>query len=131
MYFYDEKDIPPNTPEITPVTITLALAMGYAQFIDIGIPRRVERLAKMRLFYNEFQLLPFNRDRWLTGEDITLRIPLEIYLDTPPYEFLIKCINFDDTFLHQLSFGVSIDIGKTVNASAIDTLTQFVQVKEG
>ncbi len=131
MYFYYAKDIPFSSLETSPVILTLSLAKGYAQFIDVGIPKGTQRLAKIRLFYNEFQLLPFNRDEWLTGEDITLRIPLEIFLDTPPYDFLIKCINLDDTFLHQISFGVSVDIGKTVNASAIDTLNQFVMKEEG
>lgn len=131
MYFYYHVDIPPLTIESLAVKQTLLLAKGYAQFIDIGIPRRVERLAKCRVLYNEFQLVPFNRDEWLTGEDITLRIPLEIDLDEPPYNLLVLGINDDDTFPHEISFGVSIDTGVRVSNTQLDVFSQFVQVQEG
>lgn len=129
MYFYYEQDIPPNTPDSSPVTLRPKIAQGFLEFVDVGIPRRVQRLAKCKIYYNEFQLVPFNRDMWLTGEDITLRVPINIMLDEEPYELKIICYNLDDTYLHQLSFGISVDIGKKASISDLAALSTLVQVQ--
>ncbi len=131
MYFYYEIEIPPSIAEIEAIQQKLQLGKGYAEFIDIGIPKGVQRLAKARIYYNEFILVPFNRDMWISGEDATIRIPLEIDLVSPPYNFIIRAYNLDDTFSHTLSFGVSIDTGGKIANNALDTLNTFVQVSEG
>ncbi len=130
MYFYYEKEIPFSTLENEAVELELLLAKGYAEFIDIGIPKGTQRLAKCRLYYNTFQLVPFNRDMWFTGEDVTLRIPLEIDLDEPPFTFRVLGMNLDDTFSHTFSFGVSIDTGQRISANALDTLQSLVQAPQ-
>ncbi len=131
MYFYYTQSIPISTPEANPTLLRCKLARGILSFVDIGIPRGVNRLAQCRLFYNEFQIVPFNRDEWISGNDITIRIPIDIDMDEEPYELKVFCINGDDTFIHELSFGISVDIGKI---STQDLLAQFstpIQIPEG
>ncbi len=130
MYFYYETDIPPSTLDNEAIEQVLQLSKGYAAYIEIGFPKGVQRLAKCRVLYNTFQLVPFNRDGWLSGEDVLLHIPLELELDEPPYIFTVQCINYDDTFLHQLSFGVSIDTGKIEGLAALQALVNPVQAPQ-
>lgn len=129
MYFYYEVPIAPNTLDATPIVQRVNLSKGFLDFVDIGIPRRVQRLAKVRIFYNEFMIVPFNRDGWLTGEDITLRVPIELNINDAPYQLVFACINLDDTFQHTLSFGISLSINKQVPNSDIGALQQLVQVQ--
>lgn len=130
MYFYYEVNIPPNTLDSNPVINKINLQNAYLDFIDIGIPLGVQRLAKCRIFYNEFMLVPFNRDNWLTGNDVTIRIPIELNMKDAPNQLIIYCINLDDTFLHQLSFGISVSIAKQIPNADLGTLQQLVQVSE-
>ena len=125
MYFYYVQSIPYSIPESSKVTLNCQLIKGTLDFIDIGIPKGVNRLAKCRIFYNEYQIIPFNRDEWFTGNDITQRIPLDIDIDELPAELKIECINLDDTYKHELSFCPSIS---TKGKSTIQQLSELVSI---
>jgi len=128
MYFYYEQLIPFTTIENNPVVTRLKLSAGLLDFVDVGFPKGVNRFAKCRIFWHEFQLIPFNRDGWFTGNDITLRLPLNLVLDTEPYELTILSINLDDTYDHTLSFAPSISTPQPLTQSV---LNQLVTVSNG
>jgi hypothetical protein len=108
MYFYYTQSIPYSTLEDKPVIFTCDLIKGKLDFIDIGIPKGVNRLAKLKIFYNEYQIIPFNRNAWFSGNDITLRIPLDIDIKHLPAILKVSCINLDDTYDHELAICPSI-----------------------
>lgn len=128
MYFYYTKIVPINTTELAPVELICKLANGLLDFVDIGIPRGVNRLAQCRIYYNEFQLVPFNRDTWISGNDITIRIPINIELDEEPFDLRVLCINADDTFTHELSLGISVSTKKPISVSDLSALNSLLQV---
>lgn len=131
MYFYYTKIVPINTTEDAPVELITKLSKGMLEFVDVGIPRGVNRLAQCRIFYNEFQLVPFNRDTWISGNDITIRVPIGVKLISEPYDLRMICINLDDTFTHELSFGISVDVGQVNNVDLANALSGLLQVQEG
>lgn len=128
MYFYYTQSIPINTIEASPIELTTKLARGRLDFIDIGIPRGVNRLAQCRVYYNEFQIVPFNRNSWISGNDITIRVPIDIELDEEPYDLHMLCINQDDTFSHELSFGISVVTAKPIRANDLGQLYNLLQI---
>ena len=108
MYYYLEIDAPPQTTEHTPIRETIKLSRGVLEFIDIGFPTWNARLGRCRIYYNSIMIIPFNRASWLSGHDTTLRIPLSLNLDADPFEITIEVNNLDDTYSHELSFGLSM-----------------------
>ena len=131
MYYYIEVDNPPLTPIETPIVSTVKLARGKFEFVDIGFPDWNSRLTKCKLFYNTIQLIPFNRDRWLTGDNITLRVPVNLFLNDEPYEIQIWTYNPDDTFSHQLSFGLSLDAGDIQGIQGLQSILSPIIVQQG
>lgn len=129
-YYYDELDIPPLTLEDTPVVLKVKLQRGLLKFVDIGIPSWVSRLAKCRLYINSVQVVPIQRDKWFTGDNITQRIPMDFSLDQPEYEIEIRGYNEDDTYRHQLSFGFSLEIVEEISSSLVTQFTSLGQVVE-
>jgi len=128
MYYYVELAIPPLTSEYNPKVITIKLAKGLLDFVDVGIPEWINRLAKCRIFYNAVQVLPFNRDSWFTGDNATIRIPLSIQMIDDPYEITIHGYNLDDTFSHQLSFGFSVSFGEIQDVTGLVGLSDYLNV---
>lgn len=117
MYFYYEKLIPFTTLEGNEVILITKLIKGNLEFVDIGFPKGCNRLAKCKIYYNEYQIVPFNRDVWLAGNDITIRVPIDVQLDNEPYDLSMYLINLDDTYNHSLSFGISILTNKPITAN--------------
>ncbi len=131
MYFYYEQIVPVLTTEDNKVIFTAHLAVGLLDFVDVGIPLGVNRLAKCQIYYNQFQLVPFNRNYWFTGNNATIRIPIQMQLLDNLPELEIYCINLDDTFSHELSFGISIDVGKLTTQSSVVQQAFIPHVVEG
>lgn len=128
MYFYYEQEIPIYTLEANPVILPVHTAVGLLDFIDIGFPEGVNRLAKARIYYNQFQLVPFNRDMWITGNGITLRIPIKVDMEANLSDLEIYCINLDDSYPHALSFGVSIDIAGLTSIKDLASLQGLLNI---
>ena len=131
MYYYIELDTPPNTVFTAPVEKRITLNKGLLEFVDIGIPDWVSRLAKCKILLNSIQILPWNRDMWFTGDNVTVRVPLNIELNEEPYEITVLQYNTDDTFLHQYSYGFSVDVGTISNVAQLQQLGQFAVVQSG
>jgi len=129
MYYYLEVNIPPNTSEDSPIIKTIKLGEGMLDFIDIGFPDWSSRLARCRILYNTIQLLPWNRDNSIAGDNYTLHVPLEFNLSDEPYEIELRCFNLDDTFQHQLSFGFSVSYGVVEGTTDLQALGQYGQVQ--
>jgi hypothetical protein len=131
MYFYYQQNILPNTLSGSDTKTDIKLPKGLLDFIDVGIPSGVNRLAKCKIFYNEFQIVPFNRDNYFTGNDITVRIPIKINIEMEMANLSILCINLDDTYNHELSFGIYIDEGKPMSSQDIININSLLHVTEG
>lgn len=131
MYYYIEQDNLPLTLDTAPVINKIKLGKGRLDFVDIGFPDWCSRLGKCRLFYNSIQILPWNRNEWFTGDNVTVRVPINMMLNDEPYEITIQTINDDDTFHHELSFGFSMDFGVVDNPATLQSLLGTVQVQGG
>ena len=92
--------IPANTPEISPIEKELEIREGVVTNWLVLIPAGHHSLARMRVLYGLYPLLPRAESIWLRGEDETLNIP--DFFDPPeqPYRLRFQGWNEDDTYNH-------------------------------
>jgi len=84
MFFAWDILIEKGTTEDEPVTQILKLSSGIIVKVDIKFPDGCHGQVKVRLLRNEQQLIPLNRDDWVTGDAETVTTP-EYYelMETP------------------------------------------------
>lgn len=75
MFFAWDILIDAGTPESEPVTQILKLSSGIIVKVDIKFPDGCHGAVKVMLLRNEQQLIPLNRDSWLTGDAETVTTP--------------------------------------------------------
>ncbi len=131
MYFVVKSNTLPLTIEDNPLVKQIKLTLGVISFIDIGFSQRNARLCQARVFYNTLQLIPWNRDEWITGNNETIRIPVELEVNDEPYLFTLHTFNKDDTFSHEVTFGLSLTVGTIVGLPGLAALNQILQVRTG
>jgi hypothetical protein len=92
MFFAWDITIEAGTPEDEPVTQILKLSSGIIVKVDIKFPDGCHGQAKVMLLRNEQQLIPLNRDSWLTGDAETVTTP-EYYelTETPTQLKFLGC----------------------------------------
>jgi len=84
VFFAWDIKITKNTAETSPKTQHLRLTRGIITQIAVKFPAGCHGLVKVRLFHQEFQLLPLNPDEWLTGDDETVIATYYYKLQEPP-----------------------------------------------
>jgi len=68
-----------GTAENSPTEQTLKLQKGIITYLSVKYPKGCKNLVEVKIFRSTWQMLPFNRDNWLTGDDETVE-------DEPFYE---------------------------------------------
>ena len=93
--------IPANTPCNDPITKILKLDKGTISKVGIKFPSGCHGMVKVRLYRYEQQLVPLNRDGWITGDDEVVEYRLFYPLTEKPYELkFVGCspgTNYDHT----------------------------------
>lgn len=92
--------IPKNTPASAPVSDTLPVHPGKVQQVSVYFPPGPSGLAHVMIFLWERQLWPANPDSDFIGDDLLITFPEDLDLVDPPFEFVIKGWNEDDTYPH-------------------------------
>jgi hypothetical protein len=114
MFLQAELTIPANTPIAQPVRQDIPALKGTIIWQGVLIPWGHGGLAGFQLWYNETQLIPFSRGKWLFGNDILYHIPDYYQLDSEPFVLTALGYNLDDTYEHSfLYLGIIIDIELT------------------
>lgn len=91
LYAYDIT-IPADTPESNPIVHTLKLNPGVLTKVSVKFPAGCHGLVKIRILKFETNLVPLNRDGWITGDNEAIVADEYFELDERPYELkLIGC----------------------------------------
>ncbi len=92
--------IPKNTPVSSPAEVVLPIHPGHLTQVSVYFPPGPSGLAHVTIWYWERQFWPSNPDSDFTGDDLLITFPEDLDLIDPPFEFVIKGWNEDDTFQH-------------------------------
>lgn len=129
MYYFLVVNTEPNTLYNNPKIEYIDVTEGLLEFVDVSIPDWVSRLAKFRILYNSFQILPFNPNSWFTGDNLNIRIPLNLQLDQEPFRLEIQQVNEDDTYNHAIAYGFSVALKQPANSQDLLRLSGLLQVE--
>jgi len=108
MYFFTEVLIPANTVETAPVMQTLQLDIGVIDSIDVEFPAGCAGLVTMTIYHKSIQIVPWNKDSVLYGDDRIFHLPLKYEMVEQPFDLLLVGTNHDDTYYHVVSIGVML-----------------------
>jgi hypothetical protein len=86
MFYAWDITIPAGQSESSPVTEILKLTEGLIRSIDVKYPAGCHGLVKVKLMRWDWQLVPLNRDSWLTGDDETVATETKYLIDDVPTE---------------------------------------------
>jgi hypothetical protein len=108
MYYLFEVDIPPLTTIDNPVSQRVSINQGTVSFIEVHFPSGCAGLVRAAIDYNSIQLLPWNKDASLYGDNRLYKVDLNLPLAEPPYEFVVRGWSDDDTYPHTISIGIML-----------------------
>lgn len=108
MYYFFGVPVPPNTLKSAPVDQRLKLDLGTVSFIEIHFPTGCAGLVSCVLLYNSIQILPYNTDEALYGNDRLFKLDVNLPVKEPPFEFTVRAWSEDDTYPHTISVGVML-----------------------
>lgn len=128
MFFAWDIIIDAGTPENASVTQILKLSSGIIIKVDLKFPDGCHGQVKVRLLRNEQQLIPLNRDDWVTGDAETVTTP-EYYelTETPTQLKFIACAPLT-SYDHTVTVRITI-LPKPVASllPVMDLLTRLMQ----
>lgn len=115
MYYFKALDILPNTVQSSPEILTLPLGIGIIDFIEIEFPAGCMGLVNCIVLRGAQQIIPWNPQESLYGNDRTFHIPLNYPVDAEPTFLEIWAWNGDDTYTHSLSIAVAFSDSKSLS----------------
>lgn len=84
MFYAWDITIPANTLDAVPASYRLNITRGVITNITVKYPAGCHGLVKVRLNYEESQLIPLTRVSWLTGDDQVVPVVEHFEVSTPP-----------------------------------------------
>lgn len=108
MYYFFSVNVPENTLQSAPVSQRLPLDQGTISFVEVHFPSGCAGLVSAILLYGSIQVIPWNADQALYGDNRIFKLDVNLPAKAPPYEFEIKAWNRDDTYPHVVSIGVMV-----------------------
>jgi hypothetical protein len=94
--------------ESAPTEQSLKLQNGVITYLSVKFPKGCKNLVEVKLFRWTWQMLPFNRDSWLTGDDETVIDEPFYELDTEPYFLTFKGAAPSATYDHVITVRVRV-----------------------
>ncbi len=100
MIYEQDADTPKNTPKTAMIETVMHVHPGRVRQLGIEFPLGCKKLCHVKIFYWERQLWPTDPDTDFASDGLYLVYPEDTLLSDPPYEFVIKTWNTDDTYPH-------------------------------
>lgn len=124
MFFCWDITITADTSEDEPLEGWLKLPKGILTHVDIKFPAGCHGMVKVRLFRENFQLIPISEDEWVTGDDET--VPTETYCELldKPYKLKYNMASPDTEYPHTITVRVEI---QPEHAAGVSSLTRMFQ----
>ncbi len=115
MYYFIPCTVSKAIPVDNPQLFILPIAQGTIERIDLEYPAGCCGLVGIRVINEDWQLVPWNTDQWLSSDDRTFQLPLDYAVTQPPYRLVIYGYNLDDVYNHTIRIGVMLNEKKGSN----------------
>jgi len=92
--------IPANTPSTNPTTSEVEIEGYVLEKISILIPSGHQALAHMRVKYGIKNIVPFEEEQWLEGDNESITFEPWWILPETPCRIVLEGYNEDDTYSH-------------------------------
>ncbi len=88
---------PPGTLQAAPQQTVWNVGRGELARLEVVIPDGHVGLTGLAVVWGGRQLVPYEGDEWITGNDDTIALELDLYVDS---RVTVLTYNLDDTFVH-------------------------------
>lgn len=103
-------------------TEVFKITTGELSHVVIFFPFGCQNLVRCKVFLNDIQIIPYNRDEFLVGDNLFLKIDLGIEIDDIANTIKIYQENLDDTFTHTILYMFNVIRKDTLNFNALQSL---------
>lgn len=108
MKVYTEFTVPANTPESDPTTQQIKLSAGTITYTSIYFPPGSGGYLYVQLWYNGHQLIPWQRGKWMRGDDLLVPDFGHYPCTEQPNRLVLKGYNLSTEYEHAALVGVEI-----------------------
>jgi len=100
--------VPANTPENDPYEVRMKVTTGILTRVMVYFPPGCALNVRLRIFYQEWQLAPVNRDGYLAGDGTLYTWSEFIPIETEPLLLTCRAWNLDTKNSHAVLVGLVI-----------------------
>jgi hypothetical protein len=126
MIFAKDFTVPANTPEDEPEEWPIKVSSGVLSYVGFKFPAGCHGMVKVRLWHGEFQIVPLNKDEWITGDGEEVKFTEFYEVDEEPYEMKIRACSPDTTNDHTITLRMVVLPKMAASLIPfIDLLTKF------
>ena len=111
--------VPPLTPISDPLKQTLIIDKGTVDLILVRFPKGCCNLVHLQIADRDGQVVPWNSDQDLSGDNWVITIPHGKRIDQPPYNLYFTAWSEDDTFTHTLYVRVAVTLGSKTSLAEL------------
>jgi len=127
-FFAKDYTVPANTTKKNPFTEVLPIDRGIITRVDLKFPAGCQGLVSVQVYRYEYQIVPLNRDAWVTGDDeVVPTRPMHDALSAP-YQLKVVIANEDDTYEHTVSVRVTVESEEeAIPSKPLKTIADFLK----
>lgn len=129
MIYQKTLSIPANTSKDNPVTEIIEVNKGLIYQVTAIIPTGCAGLAGIRVIDGLYQVYPTTPNEWFIGDGSTHTFSDTYLKHTPPYSFRVEGYNIDDTYEHNLTIMIGMEIKEIFMARFLPSYT-YKQILE-
>jgi len=108
MFYAWDITIPANTLESAPAEYKLYITRGVITHASVKYPAGCHGMVKVRLNYQESQLIPLTRVSWLTGDDSIIPVVEYFEVKTSPTFLRFRGCSPGTTYPHTVTVTVTV-----------------------
>jgi hypothetical protein len=108
MVYVAEPVTPANTPAESPVDTELIVTAGWVYKITVHFPPGSGGLLHVQILDGAFQVWPTTQGQSFRGDSVVFTYEESYQKAEPPYLFVVRCWNLDDTYEHTVGVHVAL-----------------------
>ena len=116
MLFQKTVTIPANTPESDPVTSEIILSVGVMNSLRVYFPPGPSGLAHAQVWLQDYQLLPWERGEWSTGDDLSIVDNSQRVIYEKPT--ILKVVGWNEDTQYNHNVYVFVEMSETYQQSS-------------
>jgi len=116
MLFQKTVTIPANTPEDEPLTSEIMLSVGVMKSLRIYYPPGHAGLTHVQVWLQDYQLLPWERGEWATGDDLSIVDNSQRVIYEKPT--ILKVVGWNEDTQYNHNVYVFVEMSETYQQSS-------------